>query len=326
MTGPGRARATAALRLIGAPLLLGLAVWWAGPQAIWAAVRGADVGWLVAGLLCSTIGNAAAALRWRELVRWLGHRVGAGWAVAVYFHGVAVNALLPGAVVGGDMLRAWQLNRRGCRMSAASVSVVLDRLSGLWILFAIAALALLGGQGSAELDALRTWAHVPASWPTVVIATVAALAVLALPLAVLFAIAAWAGHGAPPESRRATAVALLQRPQAMQQYLRQAVASAVVQAFAIGALWCAARAFGVQIPTWAVAATAAPIFLLAALPVSFGGWGTREMATVTAWTVFGVAPALAVGASAAFGAFALIQAVLGLLPLPKDAAPLSPSS
>jgi uncharacterized membrane protein YbhN (UPF0104 family) len=208
-------------------------------------------------------------------------------------------------------------------MSAASVSVVLDRLSGLWILFAIAALALLGGQGSVELDSLRTWAHVPPSWPTVVMASMAAFAVLALPLAVLCGISVWAGRAAPVDSRRATAAALLQRPQALQQYVRQALASAVVQAFAIAALWCAASAFGVQIPAWAVAATAAPIFLLAALPVSFGGWGTREVATVTAWTVFGVPPALAVSASAAFGAFLLIQAVLGLLPLPKDAEPIS---
>ena len=140
--------------------------------------------------------------------------------------------------------------------------------------------------------------------------------VLLLPLGGLMALAAVAGHRALPGSRRAVAVGLLQRPEALQQYVRQAGASLFVQAVSVGALYCAARAFGVQLPGWLIAVTAAPIFLLAALPVSFGGWGTREAATVTGWAAFGVSPALAVGASAAVGIYALLQATLGLLPMP----------
>lgn len=305
------------LRLVGAPLLLGGVVWLAGPRAVWAAVRGADAAWLLAGLASATLGNASAALRWAELARWLGHRVPARWALAVYFRAVAVNALLPGAVVGGDMFRAWQLHRDGCARGAAGLSVLLDRLSGLWILFALGALALFAGVGSPEMDTLRRLLHVPAAWPTALIALTLLVAVLLLPLGGLIAVAALAGHRAQPGSRRAMAVDLLQRPAALQQYLRQAGASFVVQAVSVGALYCAARAFGVPLPGWLIAVTAAPIFLLAALPVSFGGWGTREAATVTGWAAFGVAPALAVGAAAAFGVYALLQAALGLLPMPS---------
>jgi uncharacterized membrane protein YbhN (UPF0104 family) len=313
-----RRRAMQLLRLVGAPVLLGGVVWLAGPRAIWAAVQGADAGWLFAGLVCAVLGNASAALRWAELSRWLGHRVPARWALAVYFKAVAVNALLPGAVVGGDMFRAWQLHRDGCARGAAGLSVVLDRLSGLWILFALSALALLVGAGSSEMDTLRRLLHVPAAWPTPGIALLLLVAVLLLPLGGLVALAAVAGHRAQPGSRRAVAVELLQRPAALQQYLRQAAASFVVQAVSVGALYCAARAFGVQLPGWLIAASAAPIFLLAALPVSFGGWGTREAAAVTGWAAFGVAPALAVGAAAAVGLYALLQAGLGLLPMPSS--------
>ncbi len=305
------------VRLVGAPLLLAAVVWLAGPQAVLAAVRGANVGWLLLGLISATAGNTSSSLRWAELARWLGHRVRARWAIAVYFRGVAINALLPGAVLGGDMFRAWQLNRDGCPMAAASLSVVLDRLSGLWILFALGALALFVGLGSPEMDILRTRLHVPEGWPSGLIAAGLLGVVLLLPLLVLSTLAALAGWGAKPGGRRAMAVELLRRPHGFQQYRRQAMASLAVQAFAVGALYCAGRAFGVVLPWWVVAFTAGPIFLFAALPVSFGGWGTREVATVTAWSAFGVAAPLAVAAAAAFGIYALAQATLAWLPIPS---------
>ena len=304
------------LRLVGAPLLLAAVVWLAGPQAVLAALRGADVGWLLLGLLSATAGNTSSSLRWSELARWLGHRVRARWAIAVYFRGVAINALLPGAVLGGDMFRAWQLHRDGCPMGAASLSVVLDRLSGLWILFALGALALFAGMGTAEMEILRARLHIPDSWPTAVIAAALLGTVLLLPLLVLSTLAGVAGYGARAGGRRATAVELLRRPNSFEQYQRQAAASLVVQAFAVGALYCAGRAFGVLRPWWVVAFTAGPIFLFAALPVSFGGWGTREVATVSAWSTFGIAPPLAVAAAAAFGVYALAQSVLAWLPMP----------
>lgn len=317
MTSIPRQRVIKLARLVGAPLLLGAVVWLAGPSAIWAAVQSADPAWLLAGLVCAVMGNASAALRWAELARWLGHRVSARWALVVYFKSVAVNALLPGAVVGGDMLRAWRLHRDGCARGAAGLSVVLDRLSGLWILFALSAMALVAGSASPEMVTLRRFLHVPDAWPTALIALMLLVVVLVLPLGGLIAVAAVVGHRAQPGSRRAMAVDLLRRPDALRQYLRQAGASLVVQAVSVGALYCAARAFGVHLPGWLIAVTAAPIFLLAALPVSFGGWGTREAATVTGWAAFGVAPALAVGAAAAIGIYALLQAALGLLPMPS---------
>jgi len=303
------------LRLLGAPLLLGGVVWWVGPHAIWAAVRGADGRWLAAGLLCAIAGNVLAALRWGELARWLGHAVSPRWSTAVYFRASAINVLLPGAVVGGDLFRAWQLQRDGCPRGAAGVSVVLDRLSGLWILFALAALGLFGGLDTPEMQRLRLLLQVPDAWGTACLAAVLLFAVLVLPLGVLLALATLAGRGARPGSRRATAVELLQRPEGLKQYLWQAAASLLVHVFTVGAVFCAARAFGVPLPAWLIVVTTAPILLLASMPVSFGGWGTREAAAVAGWSVFGVAPPLAVAAAATYGAYALLQAPLALWPM-----------
>lgn len=312
MSVSSRQRLWSALRLLGAPLLLGGVVWWAGPQAIWAALRTADGRWLVAGLLCAFAGNVAAAWRWGELARWLGNLVSVRWSVAVYFQAAAINALLPGAVVGGDVFRVWQLQRSGCSRGAAGLSVVLDRLSGLWILFALAALALFGGLDTPEMHRLRGLLHVPDAWGTAWLALALLMAVLVLPLGVLLALAHLAGRGAHPGSRRAAAVELLQRPGGLNQYLWQAAASLLVQVFTVCAVICAARAFGVPLPAWLIAVTTAPILLLASMPVSFGGWGTREAAAVAGWSAFGVAPPLAVAAAATYGAYALLQAPLAL--------------
>jgi uncharacterized membrane protein YbhN (UPF0104 family) len=59
----------------------------------------------------------------------------------------------------------------------------------------------------------------------------------------------------------------------------------------------------------------APVFLMAALPVSVGGWGTREAAAVAALAPFGVPAVLAVGVGLLYGVFALGQGALGALAL-----------
>lgn len=94
-------------------------------------------------------------------------------------------------------------------------------------------------------------------------------------------------------------------------YALQAGLSLAVQALSVGALACAARSLGVGLPAWAIAAAAVPIFVMATLPVTFGGWGTREAAAAVALGAFGADASLAVTASVIYGAYALVQALGG---------------
>src|SRR6478752_3180618 len=67
---------------------------------------------------------------------------------------MTMNVLLPGATVSGDVLRAYQLGRLGHNtLLRAGASVLLDRLSGLWILCArsLASLGVALGAGAALL-------------------------------------------------------------------------------------------------------------------------------------------------------------------------------
>lgn len=297
-------RPTAAtwLRIALAPLLLLGVLWFVDLADVWRQLRQARPGWLAAALACSLASNLAAAWRWQSLVRWLGHGLALARACGLYFQAMALGLLLPGAVVGGDLFRAVALRRGGMDTWAAGLSVLLDRLSGLWMLWVLAVgAAAWAWQGGAQA-ALASWGMPPlgAALP----AGVAALA-LAAPAALL-----WAARRLPWHGRLAT---LARRPGAGAEVGRQLLQSLLAQLLSVAALACAGRALGLELPYWAYAIAAAPTFLMAALPISFGGWGTREAAAALSLAPFGVAAPAAVAVSLLYGLIALPQALAGLV-------------
>ncbi|HWP20645.1 MAG TPA: lysylphosphatidylglycerol synthase transmembrane domain-containing protein [Burkholderiaceae bacterium] len=297
------------LRLVAAPVLLAVVVALAGPREILAAVLGADLGWLALGLASATVANVMSALRWRGLCRWLGLPVPTRWAIVTYFRGVAVNAVLPGAVVGGDVMRAYGLQRLGHPGVEAGVSVVLDRLSGLWMLVVLGLMALAWGAGTPLADRLvERWPQTAAlPWRTLAW-TAVALLVLGPWFALRFAARWLPRRGARPPGW----VHAMTHPRAARRYAVQVLLSLAVQALSAATLACAARALGQDIPLWALTAAAVPIFLMATLPVSFGGWGTREATAVLCLGVFGVPAHAAVTMSVIYGIYPLLQAAFAL--------------
>ncbi|MGC4078585.1 MAG: lysylphosphatidylglycerol synthase transmembrane domain-containing protein [Rubrivivax sp.] len=285
-------------RLAAAPLLLAAVFWLAGPAEVWGTLRGADAGWLAAGLACAFAANLVSALRWRALCAWMRMVVTPRWAVVTYFRGVALNVALPGAVVGGDVLRASALQRQGHPGAPAAMSVLGDRVSGLWMLVALGLAALASGLDSPQ------WQLFVARWPA--LAPLGSrpllLGLLAVFVALPWIVLRTAGASA----------AMLQHPKAAQQYAAQVLLSLAVQALSVGALGCAAAAVGAPLAPWALAAAAVPIFLMATLPVSFGGWGTREAAAAICLVPLGVAPAQAVTLSVIYGLYPVVQAAVAL--------------
>ena len=286
--------------LLGGALLVAV-IALADPARVLAQLRQAHVGWLLAGLAAAVASNVVSALRWRALARWLGADVSVRDATRWYFQAIGLNALLPGAVLGGDLYRAVVLRRAGQATLASSWSVVLDRVSGLWMLCAI------GGLGAALCaDVLAPWLRLPAG----------AFAALMLAGTVLWLATPWT---LPALLRRwgvrwlAPLRAAAQRPDFNRQMGWQALASAAVQVLSAAALAAGGLALGVQLPLAAWAFAIAPVFLMAALPVSVGGWGTREAATVAALAPFGVAAAAAVGVGVIYGLYALVQGAMGAL-------------
>lgn len=286
--------------LLGGALLVAV-IALADPARVLAQLRQAHVGWLLAGLAAAVASNVVSALRWRALARWLGADVSVRDASRWYFQAIGLNALLPGAVLGGDLYRAVVLRRAGQATLASSWSVVLDRVSGLWMLCAI------GGLGAALCaDVLAPWLRLPAGAFAALMLAGTALW-LATPWTLPALLRRWGVRWLAP--LRAAA----QRPDFNRQMGWQALASAAVQVLSAAALAGGGLALGVQLPLAAWAFAIAPVFLMAALPVSVGGWGTREAATVAALAPFGVAAAAAVGVGVIYGLYALVQGAMGAL-------------
>ena len=303
MKRPGKALLRGLLGLF----LLGLVMALTDPARVLAQLRQAQPVWLLVGLLAAMASNIVSALRWRALARWLGAEVGWLDACRWYFQAMGLNALLPGAVVGGDLYRAMALRRTGQDTAAAGWSVVLDRVSGLWMLCA------MGGLGAAACaDVLAPWLRLPAG----------AFAMLTLAATLLWLALPWA---LPPLLRWSPArlqggwlVPLrlaVARPHFRRLWVGQALASAAVQVLSAAALAAGGMALGVALPALVWAWAIAPVFLMAALPLSVGGWGTREAAAVAALAPFGVAAPAAVGVGMIYGLYGLVQGALGALAL-----------
>ncbi len=297
------------LKLIAAPLLLGAVVWAVHPERLAATFRHLNLFWVGLGFFASLVSNLFSALRWQRLALWLGLKAPLPPMIQAYFQGIAANTLLPGGTMSGDLLRAARLVKLGNPLLEGGLSVALDRFSGLWILCSFS--GLVGG-----LMLLDGW---PAFWrgpqlpagPTAALVLVATLALLLAPALLYLG----GRHGLLPllpERWRQEGGRLLARPGFGPLFANQLWLSGLVQVFSITALACGGLAAGLHYPLWVFAVAAAPIFVMAALPVSFGGWGTRETAAAICFAAVGAPTEGAVAMSVLYGLYAAVQALLGL--------------
>jgi uncharacterized protein (TIRG00374 family) len=89
-------------------------------------------------------GSLVRAYRWGCLVWALGVQVRWWRLVALYFVGAFFSWLLPTGV-GGDAVKMYELSRTDHQAAPAISSVLVDRFLGLFVLFALALLALIAG-------------------------------------------------------------------------------------------------------------------------------------------------------------------------------------
>lgn len=117
------------------------------------AVRGANLWLLLAAYALFNISLAVRAWRWLFLLRGLGSPVSFWRLVALYFVGSFFNTFLPSGF-GGDVVRAAEVTR-DVEPGTAVGTVIVDRLSGLMVLF-VMALAVLPTSAQ-ELPAEIVW-------------------------------------------------------------------------------------------------------------------------------------------------------------------------
>src|SRR5215469_10559722 len=116
---------------------------------LWQKTRTADPTYVVAAILVYLLVQIISAYRWYCLLRPLEIRVPFSRIVGLYFVGMFSSLFLP-AVIGGDVVKIYYLNKEAGSLTGATTSVFLDRDLGLGALLAIAMIA--AGFGGTQLN------------------------------------------------------------------------------------------------------------------------------------------------------------------------------
>ncbi len=297
---------TIALRIGGGLALLAAVAWYIGPETIARSLANADRGLFGLALLLGLSASLCSARRWAYIARALGLDAPVGSLIPMYGRAMTSNILLPGATVSGDLLRSYELSRRGNPLVESMASVALDRLSGLWTL---AVLSFVGA-GIAVVTGIQAAGVVPRQDLLIaygaLLFTIVALPFVPWPIAWLRAL---------PIGSAAGIAALWERWNDPHTRIKLRVAKSVglsllVQLLCAGELAICARSLGLELPFVFMLAASAPIFVMAALPLGVAGFGTREIAAVTVLGMAGVSPGLAAGTSVLFGLVGVLQGML----------------
>jgi uncharacterized membrane protein YbhN (UPF0104 family) len=279
--------------------LAALVVWVVGPAALLERLQGVRVAWFAAAVIVAATANVFSALRWAAIARALGLNARNGELLVFYFRGVTTNSILPGALLGGDLLRAVQLSRLGNSLADSMFSVVIDRLSGLWVQAAVSLVAFgaLAIAGASPLPPALTTGY------------------LALLLAILAAPALPLGFLARSPYRfiakSADAFVRWQRFAREQPagFVRLAASAALVALGSSTALWLCLRAIGADPSFPATLGLACGVFVGAALPLAWAGFGPREVAAVVLLSLLAPGAAGAAAASVLYGLASTLQGI-----------------
>jgi len=260
-----------ALRVLAGAALLALVVWYVDPRTLLRSLAGVNPWLFAAAVGVAILSNAVSALRWAAIARKLQLAGRTSSMLLMYGRAITANMMLPGSIVSGDVLRSYQLSRVGENPLATSAwSVFLDRFSGLWILCAMSALAAA---------ALGFWGY------AAILAAAFVTPLLPIPLPRNL------GSGRPI-------------------LIRSAWYSCVVQLLAAATLWVCAQSIGLSVSYGLMLAAAAPIFIMAALPIGVAGFGAREAAAVVVLGYAGVPSDQAFLVGLLYGLAAVVQGIL----------------
>ena len=290
---PLRRAAGTLLRVAGTAGVAAYVLTRISPGDLLATIRRVHPGLLGAAVVLYLLGQALSAFRWSTLGRAVGLERRLVDYMRFYAIGMFFNLFGP-STLGGDAIRVMYLGRGRRRMLAAG-SVLFDRLSGLVMLVALAAVAqlvyhprlpraLAATVSSAGLMLLAGW--------------------IALPRLVRFL---------PPEHaiRRTVEAELAPFWRDGSLLAAAAALSLVFHVSQVAVQYLLGLATGVTLPFWYCLVFHPLVAVATALPVSLGGFGVREGGYVLLLGRIGIAPSEAVVLSLLWFAVTAVAGLLG---------------
>lgn len=280
-------------------IVLAVLFWKLNARDVWAQLEQAALAPLLvaAGLLLAQ--TALMAWRWQHLGRRIAHLAATHYPDFASHWRILMASLwfslaLPSSL-GGDAVRVLMLVQRGIRLSLATRSVLLDRVSALAAVVVMILFCIPGLAAVAQSQMLTN--------------SLAALTGLGfVGLAVLLAldrfVARWCGN-------RLIDFVVELSSNARTIFRMPEIAGVAIVIHAITALsfYAVAVSTGLGVGVVPVLLIIPPVILLSALPISISGWGVREGSLIIGLGLFGVDPAAALAASILFG---LCSSAVGL--------------
>jgi ubiquinone/menaquinone biosynthesis C-methylase UbiE/uncharacterized membrane protein YbhN (UPF0104 family) len=294
-----------ALKAAITALCAAIVAWHVEPTALFERLKSLRAGPLVVVALLLGVQLMISAWRWQRIAE----RVSAAripfLALCRYLGASNLYGQLLPSTVGGDLVRVVML-ARNVGLSGATISTLIDRITGLAVLLLLMVLLL----------PLLAWRI--ASLPAVAAIATVALAGTAVFLVIVFL------SGRVPATRLPNVAARLLD---LTAYLRTALFSRALawpviggglfsHAISIANIFMLGRALDVPLAFLDCLVLVPPALLLTALPISLAGWGVREGALAGAFALVGVPVADMVTVSILYGltgpAIGLVYGVLSL--------------
>jgi uncharacterized membrane protein YbhN (UPF0104 family) len=293
-------RVVPVLRVAAGAAVLVLVVQRVGSDAFVHGVHATRGSTLVLAALVTAATTIACAWRWRLVADRLGLDLGLGPAVAAYYRSQALNAVLPGGVVG-DAHRAVR-HGAGQRALGRGIRAVLwERTAGQVVQVLLALVAVLASPWRPHLD--RSVALVAGALGLILLAARALGRSGALDGTLDGAL-----DGALARARREAGAVL-----GAGGAVRLGASSLLVVAGHVAVFLAAARAVDVTASPARLVPIALLVLVVAALPTNLAGWGPREGAAAWAFAAAGLPAAQGLAASVVYGVVSTVAVSPGLV-------------
>jgi glycosyltransferase 2 family protein len=268
-------------------------------SAAWHRASSLDARFILAAAMIMMFQIACGGLRWKYILARLGTPLATAEALRLFYISAFFNTCSWGAV-SGDIIRVWFSYRARIKAADCVHSVILDRVA------AAAGVAIL-------VLATVPWlgARVGYNLPLVFSMAIAIAGLMGI------AVVAQLEH-LPQTWRRLRLVRLVQdlggatrrvllKPGAISVFAMAIIAQTAMAL----ATYILALGLRVEVGLIACLALMQPVALLAALPISIGGWGVREAAMIGLFALVGVPAHAALLLSVSLGLLAILVSLPG---------------
>ena len=299
------ARVRTTVSLLVTVVLLVLVLYRVGPGEVSAALRDADVGFIIVAFLVGHLTFLPKVLNWQQLLRAQGHQLPFLALLRLYLVGVFFNNMLP-TNVGGDVVRSYEVGKRISDPATGLATVFVERLTGLAVLVALAAFAVMANID--RIDSPVLMLAVASACVGLIVITWAAFTPTALDFVIRWSPAALARQ---LERLRQFQVAVRRFRGQRRLFANSLILSLVFNAGAIMYMYVAVSAFQDWVSLRGIFFVVPITMVVGMAPFAFNGVGLQEWACVLLFPRIGVPASVALSAMLLIRAITLFTSVVG---------------